>query len=423
MLKFIITSILLLLVSKNLFSQKVCEESFQTHGIFKTPDPKLIIIASYAQLKWYNVETCEFVDSLVYNVQNSSARKTRISEDGKIAVVRFENVNSMVSLRRYNLETKQLELDYDLKQLSQYATRNGFMISHDGGKLLVLSGTDQKISEYDLITGELIRFTDTPSLGLSHLKVSSDGSLIGVYSSGAGFDKVIYLYESESLELITSIPFTNYFDESDLQINSGFEFDPITNDIYLGSSKKLIKYNFETEETRTILEQYRIRSSNMNFSEDGETLFVDFKPDGVNTEIGVVNVNSKDDFYTLPGFSYWAIPYEDFVIVANGNFTNNIFKLGLTTGISYENENLDINVYPNPSSGNINISFNTPQANPIALNIYTMEGELIQELYDQYFMEPVFNKSFDIGSNPSGAYLIEIQIGENKYVENIILER
>ena len=332
MLKFIITSFLLCFVSNNIFSQRLCEESMPLHSLHKTNEENVILVSNISQLFWYDVESCQFIDSLNYKLK-PLARRSKVSHDKKHILVWFQDDNILDVLRLYDLETKELVMEYDTSMISIYSSPTSFVFANESQSFFILSNNDNKLVEHDINTGEEIRSITTPSPELTMLKISPNGSLLGMYSYSSSYGYILHIYDAHTLEFIRSINFRDYFEELDIQINSGFEFDPLSNDIHLGSDKKLIRYDFESKQTTNILEQYRIRSSNMSFSETGDTLIVDFKPDGVNTEIGVVNVNSKDDFYTLPGFSYWAIPYEDFVIVANGNSSRNIFKLSLITNI------------------------------------------------------------------------------------------
>lgn len=421
MLKFILPSLLVIITSFNLYSQKLCEESFPTNGIFKTPDPSIIIIAGYLQLKWFNVETCEFVDSLVYHKENLTAMKTGISSDGKTAVVRFENQDGLVSLTRYNLETKESGVDYDLTEFSQFATRNGFHISNDGERLIILSGKDQKLSEHNLVTGELIRFVNTPTIGLSHIRISNDGSLIGIFGLGSNTDNEIYLYESENLELIKIIRFRDYFEESDIETNFSFNFDPISNDLYLGSKNSLIKINPITLDKKVILENQILSFQALDKTPDGNKLVLAGL--GSNWRICVIDLDSDNVFYFLNERSTYITVGNNFIISANPEFSNNIKKLGLVTNVINNIKGYKIDVYPNPTSGILNISLENNHPSNINIKLYDINGKQISTLYDDFYSDTVFSNDYNISNFLNGQYLLGITVNQKKNVVNVILEK
>lgn len=67
------------------------------------------------------------------------------------------------------------------------------------------------------------------------------------------------------------------------------------------------------------------------------------------------------------------------------------------------------------------MSFENPHPQRIQLKLFNIQGELIQELFNGFYSEALFNNSFDISNNPNGSYLIEVKIGEDEFVENIFL--
>lgn len=89
-----------------------------------------------------------------------------------------------------------------------------------------------------------------------------------------------------------------------------------------------------------------------------------------------------------------------------------------------EKINSKIIIYPNPTTGIINTSIPTNffsgknNTNPIEINIYTMLGE---KIYSSV-IETTHSK-IDISSQSKGIYIIMIQVGEDVFVNKLILQK
>jgi len=98
----------------------------------------------------------------------------------------------------------------------------------------------------------------------------------------------------------------------------------------------------------------------------------------------------------------------------------------ITIGITESQQQLSAKIYPNPSSGAVNISMQVQQAGVYTLNIINMQGELLQTLYNGNL--PGGNKiiSWDGTSSrgeqiPPGIYFVQLRGEGGMYTEKIVL--
>ena len=416
MLKTLLLIITIVLCSYNLFSQRLCEETLYTAGLHKSVNPDEIIIKGNNKLYWYNVENCEFVDTLDPKVGSAGFK---ISLNADCVILTSFNPNIPLEFVKYDLLTKEKVDGFNITTKSEYAV--DLAINDYTNSFYILSDNDNKITEYNLETGEVLRSVSTPSHGLSDIKVSPSGNLIGVYSPWKDFGNILHIYNAHTLEFIRSINFRDYFEEGNIEGGSNFNFDPISDDVYIGCNVSIVKINpFTLEKTDIITNQY-INVSSIEVSENRDKLFTGIW-DGSTFETAVVALDQNNEITRLDEYPQLILPFDEFIIVANSKTKNNIVKLSLVTNID-ESEEIQLSVFPNPNSGSLNVSFQNSQPSQIQIKLFNIQGELIQFFYDELYTEPLFTMAFDISNNPNGSYLLEIRIGENEYVENIILEK
>ncbi len=92
-----------------------------------------------------------------------------------------------------------------------------------------------------------------------------------------------------------------------------------------------------------------------------------------------------------------------------------LFEHGLV-GRSAEVEREMIKVWPNPTSGNVNISFDDNSFRPVLVSLHDPLRKFLEKLI-------YTNNSFDLDLNdyPSGIYFLEIEKGDNRIARKIIL--
>jgi hypothetical protein len=75
----------------------------------------------------------------------------------------------------------------------------------------------------------------------------------------------------------------------------------------------------------------------------------------------------------------------------------------------------EVNIYPNPTSNEFNLSFNLPKEDEITISLYDIKGNLLKNI--QLGKQPIGeNKEvLDLSSLPSGTFLCRI-IGQNNVI-------
>jgi len=77
---------------------------------------------------------------------------------------------------------------------------------------------------------------------------------------------------------------------------------------------------------------------------------------------------------------------------------------------SFENNSdFNVDVFPNPASGIANIQVMISSAGYVTLELYSMTGMMIDELFNDYISAGITEASIDTGLYPKGIYLIQIR--------------
>ncbi len=88
---------------------------------------------------------------------------------------------------------------------------------------------------------------------------------------------------------------------------------------------------------------------------------------------------------------------------------------------SYQLDVTEFNLYPNPTRGQIEISFKTPYNEPVWVRILDSRGrEIVNEQIN--LNDGVFNKSYNIEGNSRGTCLVQIKQGEKWRHEKVVLK-
>jgi uncharacterized delta-60 repeat protein len=111
------------------------------------------------------------------------------------------------------------------------------------------------------------------------------------------------------------------------------------------------------------------------------------------------------------------------VIVTDGNGCTGVssqLQVGTPTGINYLSENSGLNIFPNPTTGKINIQFNRSLNSPIEMKIYDSYGKLVaQQTGDSNLHSFLFN----LKSLPAGMYLLNVKSTEINASKIIVLTK
>ncbi len=94
------------------------------------------------------------------------------------------------------------------------------------------------------------------------------------------------------------------------------------------------------------------------------------------------------------------------------------FVIETTLGVDQNSLN-NFSVYPNPTSDNVTVSFNSNSIENVNLSLYDVQGRLItSSKVDSVIGD--FNYNFDMASIPTGFYLLKISQGNQNYTSKII---
>lgn len=79
-----------------------------------------------------------------------------------------------------------------------------------------------------------------------------------------------------------------------------------------------------------------------------------------------------------------------------------------------------VEIFPNPTSEQFNLSFTLIQSEVISLNVYSVEGKLVQNLMDnEQRAVGDFNRTFDINKFAPGVYLLKLNVGDASIIKKI----
>ena len=98
------------------------------------------------------------------------------------------------------------------------------------------------------------------------------------------------------------------------------------------------------------------------------------------------------------------------------------FTIEPVQGIGDLIDDTKVNVYPNPSTGNVFIEYETQEAT--MLNVYVMDlvGQtMIQK--ELFFDKGKSSYALNLGSLPNGIYIIRYQNGKDTYARKITLNK
>jgi len=100
-----------------------------------------------------------------------------------------------------------------------------------------------------------------------------------------------------------------------------------------------------------------------------------------------------------------------------------IDNININNGVGVNDISLDnyISVFPNPSTGNVNVSISAFGLGNVKMKLYNILGDKISETTDNISVPAKYQ--FDISNQPSGIYLMEVTSEKEKTIKKVILNK
>ncbi len=107
----------------------------------------------------------------------------------------------------------------------------------------------------------------------------------------------------------------------------------------------------------------------------------------------------------------------------NNIYLDDINVRNTTSGIKNIAEKIDLAIYPNPSSANVNIAFNLPEKHTITLNVVDMLGRVVETVPAQQYASgetvvTIGNKA----AYQAGVYFVNINVDGEQISKKIVIE-
>lgn len=97
------------------------------------------------------------------------------------------------------------------------------------------------------------------------------------------------------------------------------------------------------------------------------------------------------------------------------------FRFG-ATGLSESNQAIPVNVFPNPSSGPVTVTFDLKASSPLTIEVLSMQGQLIQRI-EQDYPSGVNQLRLDPVMLESGVYLLKLRSAEQQTLIRFSIQR
>jgi hypothetical protein len=79
-------------------------------------------------------------------------------------------------------------------------------------------------------------------------------------------------------------------------------------------------------------------------------------------------------------------------------------------------------VYPNPTSSLFNLSFAVNKPGATSASLYSVDGKLCQQLFNENLNTGSFNRSFDVSSFAAGIYFVKLNIDGATVTKKIVIQ-
>jgi hypothetical protein len=92
------------------------------------------------------------------------------------------------------------------------------------------------------------------------------------------------------------------------------------------------------------------------------------------------------------------------------------------SGIQRITTNQKIKIYPNPSTGIINVDYFQPYQAATTIEVYDMMGKLIMKTVKENQAAGEYKTEIDLSGNAKGIYFVKVLIGSETYYGKVVIE-
>ena len=92
--------------------------------------------------------------------------------------------------------------------------------------------------------------------------------------------------------------------------------------------------------------------------------------------------------------------------------------------LDIDDENIEfsiLNTFPNPFNPILNINYSLVVGSLVKINIYDINGRLVENIVSQYQAAGGYNFVWNAGELASGNYIVKLNIGDKQYTNTITL--
>ena len=91
--------------------------------------------------------------------------------------------------------------------------------------------------------------------------------------------------------------------------------------------------------------------------------------------------------------------------------------------IEYNNNAIELSVYPNPTDNQLTLSSYFPESQAISIRIYDSRGSLVEEVLKNFTVQGLFSHELNTSSYAAGTYSVIMQSGEYTTQESVIITK
>ncbi len=137
-----------------------------------------------------------------------------------------------------------------------------------------------------------------------------------------------------------------------------------------------------------------------------------------------------DSTFKYDGVAYYSVRTTALDTSNTATFYNNSKGIFASVSLTSVNQSIDnslnMQIYPNPSSANINVELNIPSPDTYSLALYDLMGNLQIQLLDKYFNQGIFRFNYNLNSLHSislsnGIYILQLKSSDNIIIRKLYL--